>query len=107
MSLIERVARALMEVDFGTMGDEEQERWMAKPLGDEFRRRARAAIDAMPQLDAMQAEMERLREALESFADYAQCQVNAFSSGRPYLDLTGLPYLIKEARASLETRSEK
>jgi hypothetical protein len=48
------------------------------------------------------AMLQTATEALEDFADYAECQVAAFSSGRPYLDLTGLPHLIKNARATLE-----
>lgn len=47
---IEAGARALMEVDFGTMGD--QDRWMTRPLGDEYRRRARAVLATLePQGD--------------------------------------------------------
>jgi NTP pyrophosphatase (non-canonical NTP hydrolase) len=44
---------------------------------------------------------EIMREALENMTEYAERVVEAFSSGRPHLDLTGFPYLCKQAREAL------
>jgi hypothetical protein len=42
-----------------------------------------------------------LLEALDKLAHYAECQVAAFTSGRPHLDMTLFPSLCKEARAAI------
>lgn len=40
--------------------------------------------------------------ALTMLAHYAECQVQAFASGRPYLDMTAFPALCRDARAAIE-----
>lgn len=50
----------------------------------------------------LEAENKRLREALEKLTHYAECQVAAFSSGRPSLDMTLFPHLCANARAALK-----
>ncbi len=50
----------------------------------------------------LEAENKRLREALEKLTHYAECQVAAFSSGRPSLDMTLFPHLCSNARSALK-----
>jgi exonuclease VII large subunit len=52
----------------------------------------------------LHAENEALREALENLTHYAECQVAAFSSGRPSLDMTLFPFFCAAARAALRER---
>ena len=58
----------------------------------------RAKGEAMRNLEA---DRKMLREALEKLTHYAECQVAAFSSGRPSLDMTLFPRLCADARTAL------
>jgi hypothetical protein len=57
--------------------------------------------DASRLLAQKDAELQRLSEALTRLTDYAECQVAAFRSGRPSLDMTMFPALCKNAREAL------
>jgi len=46
-------------------------------------------------------DLEAAKDALDKLSHYAECQVAAFSSGRPHLDLTLFPSLCRDARANL------
>ncbi|SPA44641.1 hypothetical protein [Cupriavidus taiwanensis] len=51
--------------------------------------------------------MRELVDALERITGYAECQVSAFSSGRPYIDMTMFPSLCAAARAVLARAKEQ
>lgn len=42
-----------------------------------------------------------LLEALEKITHYAECQIEAFKSGRPFLDMTAFRLLCPKARAAI------
>lgn len=50
---------------------------------------------------ALKAQRDELVGALKALTHYAECQVNAFSNGRAYLDMTLFPSLCAGARAVL------
>lgn len=49
----------------------------------------------------LRAVNQELLEALKSLAHYAECQVAAFNTGCPYLDMTLFPRLCSDARAAI------
>lgn len=65
--------------------------------------------DILPFILKQKARIKELEGALGQIVNYAQCQVDAFSSGNPHLDMTGFPHLIKEANSILgiDGRREK
>ncbi len=56
--------------------------------------------------DALKVQKDELIGILEALTHYAECQVNAFSSGRPHLDMTLFPSLCAGARATLAKHKE-
>jgi chromosome segregation ATPase len=51
--------------------------------------------------------IQELLDALEKITHYAECQVVAFASGTPYLDMTLFPRLCVEARAAIAKHSKE
>lgn len=51
------------------------------------------------ELDALKVQKDELIGILEALTHYAECQVNAFYSGRPHLDMTLFPSLCASSRA--------
>lgn len=61
--------------------------------------RAVEYADLVPVLAGLKAQRDELLAKLEALTHYAECQVAAFSAGRPYLDMTLFPGLCASSRA--------
>ena len=59
------------------------------------------AVRAEQEILALKAQRTELIATLGALTHYAECQVLAFSSGRPHLDMTLFPSLCAGARAVL------
>ncbi len=63
--------------------------------------RSRTSFEAAAELRRLHALNAELLEALDNITHYAECNVAAFKSGRPYLDMTLFPSLCSAARAAI------
>lgn len=82
---------------------------LANQLRDEAQRLSGHSIDrgcansgiASNLADQAADTIDDLIEALQEITHYAECQIEAFKSGRPYLDMTAFILLCPKARAAI------